>query len=201
MYHAKPMQEALKALSRKPIPLTHAQYVTRLYRKSLRAVFSWAVSRDVFNEEAEKIRFGAFFLTLFCFGLSCFLLSVLNPFFNTLPPSFHTMLSPCMHASHLFTACYDAIETCSGAECTFRWIVCRRRRPSKNARKSSSPSSTRTRTSPPTCLAALSLCETPPFLSVSSPSSLCVSFFLFFRHRLPRWHPQGRQPARGPYRL
>ncbi len=36
--------------------LVHRAQIMRLYRKSLRAVNNWAESRDVFNEEATKIR-------------------------------------------------------------------------------------------------------------------------------------------------
>jgi hypothetical protein len=36
--------------------LTHQQKVLRLYRKSLRLLFSWCYRRDSFNEEALKIR-------------------------------------------------------------------------------------------------------------------------------------------------
>lgn len=36
--------------------LTHQQRVTRLYRQSLKLLFSWAVNRPVFLEEAGKIR-------------------------------------------------------------------------------------------------------------------------------------------------
>lgn len=36
--------------------LTHTQRVTRLYRSSLKLLFSWAVKRDVFLKEAGKIR-------------------------------------------------------------------------------------------------------------------------------------------------
>ena len=36
--------------------LTHQQKVTRLYRKSLKLAFHWAVQREVFMAEAQKIR-------------------------------------------------------------------------------------------------------------------------------------------------
>ena len=36
--------------------LVHRAQIMRLYRKSLRAVNNWAENRDVFNEEATKIR-------------------------------------------------------------------------------------------------------------------------------------------------
>ena len=37
-------------------PPTERQRVTRLYRNSLRLLMSWAVDRDVFLNEAEKLR-------------------------------------------------------------------------------------------------------------------------------------------------
>ena len=41
----------------KPVAkLTHRQDVMRLYRGCLRCLVSWTESRDVFNEEATKIR-------------------------------------------------------------------------------------------------------------------------------------------------
>ena len=41
----------------KPIAqLTHKQEVMRSYRKSLRLLMSWAENRELFNEEALKIR-------------------------------------------------------------------------------------------------------------------------------------------------
>lgn len=36
--------------------ITHKQEVTRMYRKSLKLCNSWAISRDIFNAEATKIR-------------------------------------------------------------------------------------------------------------------------------------------------
>mmetsp|Transcript_2273 Transcript_2273/g.2577 ORF Transcript_2273/g.2577 Transcript_2273/m.2577 type:complete len:157 (-) Transcript_2273:842-1312(-) len=36
--------------------LSHKQEVTRLYRNSLKLLFSWAVNRDVFIDEATKLR-------------------------------------------------------------------------------------------------------------------------------------------------
>ena len=36
--------------------LTHTQKVTRLYRHSLKAMMSWAIDRQIINEEATKIR-------------------------------------------------------------------------------------------------------------------------------------------------
>lgn len=36
--------------------LSHKQEVCRLYRKSLKLCNSWAISRDIFNAEATKIR-------------------------------------------------------------------------------------------------------------------------------------------------
>lgn len=41
----------------KPVPnLTHQQVVMRMYRSALRTINSWAEDRDIFNEEALKIR-------------------------------------------------------------------------------------------------------------------------------------------------
>ena len=39
-----------------PQSLSHRQAVTRLYRHSLKLMMSWAIDRDLINEEAEKIR-------------------------------------------------------------------------------------------------------------------------------------------------
>ena len=36
--------------------LTHQQTVTRLYRSSLKCMMSWAIQRDIINEEAFTIR-------------------------------------------------------------------------------------------------------------------------------------------------
>ena len=36
--------------------LTHQQTVTRLYRASLKCMMSWAIQRDIINEEAFNIR-------------------------------------------------------------------------------------------------------------------------------------------------
>jgi hypothetical protein len=36
--------------------LSHAQQVTRMYRRALRTLDSWAIDRELFNEEATKIR-------------------------------------------------------------------------------------------------------------------------------------------------
>jgi NADH dehydrogenase (ubiquinone) 1 beta subcomplex subunit 9 len=54
------MDKAFKAaaqhyISEKPA-LTHSQEVCRLYRISLRMLQSWAINRDVFNEEGVKLR-------------------------------------------------------------------------------------------------------------------------------------------------
>ena len=38
------------------VTLTHRSKVLRLYRKSLRTIDSWSESREIFNEEATKIR-------------------------------------------------------------------------------------------------------------------------------------------------
>jgi hypothetical protein len=49
--------QAVAAQTRMVAPqLTHAQRVTRLYRKALRLQFSFAVTRSIFIEEADKIR-------------------------------------------------------------------------------------------------------------------------------------------------
>jgi len=56
----KKMNSAFKAIHaasvNKAAALTHKQEVTRLYRNSLKLLFSWAVSRDVFIDEATKLR-------------------------------------------------------------------------------------------------------------------------------------------------
>ncbi len=36
--------------------LTHTQKVTRLYRTALRLLDSWVIDRDLWNEEASKVR-------------------------------------------------------------------------------------------------------------------------------------------------
>jgi hypothetical protein len=36
--------------------LTHQQVVTRLYRQSLKVMASWAIQKDIINEEAYNIR-------------------------------------------------------------------------------------------------------------------------------------------------
>jgi len=36
--------------------LSHAQSVTRMYRRALRLLDSWAIDREIFNAEATKIR-------------------------------------------------------------------------------------------------------------------------------------------------
>ena len=36
--------------------LTHQQVVTRLYRKSLKVMMSWAINKEIINEEAYQIR-------------------------------------------------------------------------------------------------------------------------------------------------
>lgn len=41
---------------RNEVTLTHTQKVTRLYRSSLRLLDSWTVDRELFNEEATKVR-------------------------------------------------------------------------------------------------------------------------------------------------
>jgi hypothetical protein len=38
------------------VVLTHRQRVTRMYRKSLRTLDSWACDRGIWNEEAGKLR-------------------------------------------------------------------------------------------------------------------------------------------------
>ncbi len=38
------------------VKLTHAQEVCRLYRQSLKCLYSWTFNRDLFNEEASKLR-------------------------------------------------------------------------------------------------------------------------------------------------
>ena len=54
------MNSAFKAaaqhyISPQPV-LTHAQEVSKLYRHSLRTLQSWAINRNVFNEEGLKMR-------------------------------------------------------------------------------------------------------------------------------------------------
>lgn len=44
------------AYYRNVVNLTHSQRVTRLYRKSLRTLESWAVDREIFLRESERIR-------------------------------------------------------------------------------------------------------------------------------------------------
>ncbi len=46
----------VQAYSRQPLTLTHAQKVTRLYRRSLRLADSWTVNREIFNQQATEIR-------------------------------------------------------------------------------------------------------------------------------------------------
>ena len=36
--------------------LSHTQVVTRLYRHSLKCMMSWAIQRDIINEEVARIR-------------------------------------------------------------------------------------------------------------------------------------------------
>lgn len=48
-------QAADQARQRMP-DLTHNQQVARLYRKSLKLLSSWVIDRDIFNEEASKLR-------------------------------------------------------------------------------------------------------------------------------------------------
>ena len=55
------MNSAFKAVYEHAFPvvkeeLSHQQRVTRLYRSSLKLLFHWAVKREVFLSEAEKIR-------------------------------------------------------------------------------------------------------------------------------------------------
>ena len=52
---SKVFDEVVKAY--KPIvKLTHKQTVTRMYRSALRNILHWAENRDLFNEEARKVR-------------------------------------------------------------------------------------------------------------------------------------------------
>jgi hypothetical protein len=46
----------LQAVYRNPVVVSHAQRVTRLYRKALRTLDSWAVDKQIWNAEAEKVR-------------------------------------------------------------------------------------------------------------------------------------------------
>ncbi|KAG7368458.1 hypothetical protein IV203_031201 [Nitzschia inconspicua] len=49
-------QQAANQARQKLPELTHNQQVARLYRKSLKVLSSWAIDRDIFNDEATKIR-------------------------------------------------------------------------------------------------------------------------------------------------
>mmetsp|Transcript_29337 Transcript_29337/g.42569 ORF Transcript_29337/g.42569 Transcript_29337/m.42569 type:complete len:95 (-) Transcript_29337:14-298(-) len=43
--------------TRQKLPkLTHNQEVARLYRHALKTLSSWAIDRDIFNEEADAMR-------------------------------------------------------------------------------------------------------------------------------------------------
>lgn len=48
-------QEAVSAASRN-VQLTHKQQVTRLYRRALRTLDSWVIDREIFCDEADKLR-------------------------------------------------------------------------------------------------------------------------------------------------
>jgi len=47
---------AVAAEYKRVVTLTHAQRVTRMYRKSLRLAASWIIDRELWLEEADKIR-------------------------------------------------------------------------------------------------------------------------------------------------
>mmetsp|Transcript_2056 Transcript_2056/g.4661 ORF Transcript_2056/g.4661 Transcript_2056/m.4661 type:complete len:83 (+) Transcript_2056:67-315(+) len=49
-------QQAADQARQKLPQLTQNQQVTRLYRNSLKVLNSWAIDRDIFNEEATKLR-------------------------------------------------------------------------------------------------------------------------------------------------
>mmetsp|Transcript_17261 Transcript_17261/g.35764 ORF Transcript_17261/g.35764 Transcript_17261/m.35764 type:complete len:163 (-) Transcript_17261:97-585(-) len=49
-------QAGVQYAKQKPVAIPHNQEVARLYRHSLRLMLSWAIDRDVFNDEADKIR-------------------------------------------------------------------------------------------------------------------------------------------------
>ena len=49
-------REVAQAQRIQAAPLSHQQQVTRLYRHSLKLLLSWTIDRDVFYEEADKIR-------------------------------------------------------------------------------------------------------------------------------------------------
>lgn len=49
-------REAVAQASQKPLNLTRNQKAARLYRHSLKTLLSWCIDRDIFNEEATKIR-------------------------------------------------------------------------------------------------------------------------------------------------
>jgi hypothetical protein len=46
----------VQAVYRRAVQLSHSQRVTRLYRKSLRTLDSWACDRQLFNLKATEIR-------------------------------------------------------------------------------------------------------------------------------------------------
>ena len=59
-HQRKTMNAAFKSATQWMRPaaplLTHQQTVTRLYRSSLKCMMSWAIQRDIINEEAFTIR-------------------------------------------------------------------------------------------------------------------------------------------------
>ncbi|KAL7536632.1 hypothetical protein ACHAXR_010919 [Thalassiosira sp. AJA248-18] len=49
-------REAANQARQKPVKLTHNQEVARLYRKSLKMLSSWVIDREIFLDEATKMR-------------------------------------------------------------------------------------------------------------------------------------------------
>ena len=57
--HLKPAEFGalrIKAMSWAARPLTHTQRVTRLYRRSLKNLLSWAIDRPLWREKALELR-------------------------------------------------------------------------------------------------------------------------------------------------
>ena len=53
---SKTFREVVAVFAAPAEKLTHKQQVTRLYKKSLKTLDSWAIDRRLWNEEACKIR-------------------------------------------------------------------------------------------------------------------------------------------------
>ena len=52
----KSFQAVVAAFRGPPVVLTHKQKVTRFYKRALKLSYNWAVDRDLWHEEACKIR-------------------------------------------------------------------------------------------------------------------------------------------------